>query len=413
MSEKGLQKYNLWRSRTSDAWGFKITTVDSQTFITAVYNDTPAEKAGVALNDVIVTINKIPCYNMSHEYVYHVIRNVDHDMSLVTRKATPQDLQAVGDLTKERMLPYFLKIYKNYFFVKFVVVICCYSIKEHEIITADVGFSSSKGINETKRKSKSMEGNRELRHKDEKNGKESIYPGLKLKNRILSTVDADENHSNKHRRHDSVGKGEGKEDLIPNQHEEKRKLSSNTIPPNVPKEAIEKESKSHKRLTRTLENNLVNNIEEDGIRQARTRTEGINHREDKIEKNRESRVVSREYNSPKTKRETFTGQKESATRLGSAVEKRNSIKIESNSYKKSEITTGKKPQMIKSKSTVGFDTTEPDHVEKEDAEAVSEMKRPFPSMIEIRANLQAGKRRTLLLSRGDSFEDRVDLLNNL
>lgn len=61
MSVGELQKYKLWRARTSDAWGFKITTCDNKTFITGVYTDTPAEKAGVALNEIIVTINRTPC----------------------------------------------------------------------------------------------------------------------------------------------------------------------------------------------------------------------------------------------------------------------------------------------------------------------------------------------------------------
>lgn len=267
----------------------------------------------------------------------------------------------------------------------------------------DVITSPSKGSNENKRKSKSTERNRELRHKVEENGKQSSYPDLKMKNRISSTVDANDNHSNKNRRHYSVGKGGSREDPVSNHREERRKINSKTLSPNVPVEVIRKESKSHRRLTRTRGNNLVSDIE----------AERVNHREDKNEKNRESRVVNREDNSSITMRETLTKQRESATRLFTGVEAMNSVKIESNGVRKSELRTGKTPQLIKSKSTVGFDTNEPGHVEQEDAEAVSEMKRSFPSMVEIRANLQAGKRRTLLLSRGDSFEDRVDLLNNL
>lgn len=61
MTEGDLIKYKLWRARTCDPWGFKITTIDKKTYITAIFNDTPAEKAGVGLNEVMVTVNRVPC----------------------------------------------------------------------------------------------------------------------------------------------------------------------------------------------------------------------------------------------------------------------------------------------------------------------------------------------------------------
>ncbi|VDL17797.1 unnamed protein product [Hymenolepis diminuta] len=350
-----LQKYKLWRARTSDAWGFKITTCDNKTFITGVYTDTPAEKAGVALNEIILTINRTPCDNVPHEYVYHVIRKIDNNMSLVTRKATPEEVQMVNVMARERY---------------------------YEDGTADRDISSSKENIETERKPKSAETNGELGHKDEEKRKESNFPHSKKKNRNSSAVVANENHSNKHRHHDRDGKGE------------------------YNKEDIQKASDSHKRPTRTLENYHVNGVEED-----------------RKEKSRKSRVVDKEDKSPRQRRESHTTYRQSTTKPVSGVETAKPAKIESDDDRKSEVrmrktsevfpSERKTAQVTKSKSTIGLDTTESDYTEREDAEAVKEDKKSFPSVGEIRANLQAGKRRTLLLSRGDSFEERVDLLNNL
>lgn len=224
--------------------------------------------------------------------------------------------------------------------------------------------------------------NGELRHKDEEKRKELNLPHSKQKNRNSSAVVANENHSNKHRHRDRDGKGE------------------------CNKEDIQKASDSHKRPTGTLENNHVTDVEED-----------------RKEKNRKSRVVNKEDKSPRQREESHTTYRQSTTKPVSGVETAKPAEIESSDVKKSAVrmrktsaafpSERKAAQVTKSKSTVGFDTTEPDHAEREDAEAVKEEKRSFPSMVEIRANLQAGKRRALLLSRGDSFEDRVDLLNNL
>ncbi|KAM3175075.1 hypothetical protein ACTXT7_009259 [Hymenolepis weldensis] len=372
MSVGELQKYKLRRAQTSDAWGFKITTCDNKTFITGVYTGTPAEKAGVALNEIIVTINRTPCDKVPHEYVYHVIRKIDHNMSLVTRKATPEEVQ----------------------------------------------MSSSKENIETERKSKSRETNGELRHKDEEKREESNFPNSKQKNRNSSAVVANENHSNKHRHHDSDGKGGCNKDTKLNHCEEKREVSLKILSSNGLKEDIQKASDSHKRSTKTLENNRVNDVEED-----RKHKTYESNGEDRKEKNRKSRVVNKEDKSPRERGESHTTNRQSTTKPVGGVETAKPAKIESNDDKKSDVrmrktstvfpSERKTAQVIRSKSTVGFDTTEPDHAEREDAEAVKEVKRSFPSVIEIRANLQAGKRRALLLSRGDSFEERVDLLNNL
>lgn len=61
MSGVDLPKYELYREQSSDPWGFKITTYDNHTFITGVFEHTPAAKAGVRINDIIVTINRVPC----------------------------------------------------------------------------------------------------------------------------------------------------------------------------------------------------------------------------------------------------------------------------------------------------------------------------------------------------------------
>lgn len=45
--------------------------------------------------------------NVPHEYVYHVIRKIDNNMSLVTRKATPEEVQMVNVMARERMFAYF------------------------------------------------------------------------------------------------------------------------------------------------------------------------------------------------------------------------------------------------------------------------------------------------------------------
>lgn len=61
MSEGELKKYKLKRVRSSDSWGFKITTCSNKTFITDVFDGTPAGNAGLGLNEIIVSINKVPC----------------------------------------------------------------------------------------------------------------------------------------------------------------------------------------------------------------------------------------------------------------------------------------------------------------------------------------------------------------
>ncbi|VDM17179.1 unnamed protein product [Hydatigera taeniaeformis] len=54
-------RYELYRGRGSDQWGFKITTLDNHTYITGVYECTPAAKAGLKINEIVVTINRVPC----------------------------------------------------------------------------------------------------------------------------------------------------------------------------------------------------------------------------------------------------------------------------------------------------------------------------------------------------------------
>uniref|UniRef100_A0A5K3EZN9 PDZ domain-containing protein n=1 Tax=Mesocestoides corti TaxID=53468 RepID=A0A5K3EZN9_MESCO len=101
MSDSEKFKYKLYRKRTSDPWGFKITTLNNQTYITGVFEDTPASKAGVEINEIIVSINRVPCWDVSHDHIFHVIRKVDHSMVLVTRKPRSDEEQHADRLSEK------------------------------------------------------------------------------------------------------------------------------------------------------------------------------------------------------------------------------------------------------------------------------------------------------------------------
>ena len=60
-----LTKYKLRRVHSSDEWGFKITTYDHQTYVTGVYPNTPAAKAGLKINEIIMTVNRVPVGKVS------------------------------------------------------------------------------------------------------------------------------------------------------------------------------------------------------------------------------------------------------------------------------------------------------------------------------------------------------------
>lgn len=185
-------------------------------------------------------------------------------------------------------------------------------------------------------------------------------------------------------------------------HEEKPLANSKTLPPKG------KEGKKDERKLRTLPKDGINGVQErKDYKSSRNIDESNNYQASKKEKARESLAVKSDNDYAEIRMDSPEKPKEFV---------KNHENSESKAAKNSEVKMrkNKEPhQMIKSKSTVGFDTNEPNHAEKDDVQAKNEMNRSFPSMMEIRANLQAGKRRTLLLNRGDSLEDRVDMLNNL
>lgn len=54
--------YQLKRRQKTDPWGFKITTIDGEkTFITGVFENTPAAKAGVEIDEIILSVNNKSC----------------------------------------------------------------------------------------------------------------------------------------------------------------------------------------------------------------------------------------------------------------------------------------------------------------------------------------------------------------
>ncbi|KAL5108778.1 hypothetical protein TcWFU_003811 [Taenia crassiceps] len=95
-----LRKYEIRRDRNSDPWGFKITTFDNHTFITGVFEHTPAAKAGVEISDVIVTIDNVPCENNSHDEICRVIQKANCHMTLVTRRPRNDEANKFEEITR-------------------------------------------------------------------------------------------------------------------------------------------------------------------------------------------------------------------------------------------------------------------------------------------------------------------------
>ncbi|KAH9284240.1 hypothetical protein ECG_02570 [Echinococcus granulosus] len=99
-----LGRYELRRDRNSDRWGFKITTCGNLTYITGVYENTPAARAGVGLNTIMVKINGIPCENVSHDQICQAIQKADRYMTLVTRRPCSDDVGKVNENTRHMAL---------------------------------------------------------------------------------------------------------------------------------------------------------------------------------------------------------------------------------------------------------------------------------------------------------------------
>ncbi|KAL5969447.1 hypothetical protein TSMEX_002819 [Taenia solium] len=100
MGRGDLSKYELYKNQVSDQWGFKITTYDCHTFITGVFEHTPAAKAGVGINDVIVSINHVPCENISHDKICQVIQQANCHMVLVTRRPRSDEASEFVEITR-------------------------------------------------------------------------------------------------------------------------------------------------------------------------------------------------------------------------------------------------------------------------------------------------------------------------
>ncbi|KAM7535124.1 hypothetical protein Aperf_G00000104617 [Anoplocephala perfoliata] len=406
--------YKLWRAHTRDPWGFKITTIDNKTYITAVFDDTPAKKAGVGLNEVMLTINRVPCDNMSHDYVSHVISKVDHDMVLVTRKPTNAEAHYVAEITRD--VP----------------------------ITVDGHSPSSKHNVKNKQKSKPTENKGDSGYKNEEKYVESFSSNSKRKDKAPSVVVASESYLSK-RRHLVEDIELDNDDEVKNiklKHcEETHKVNSRTLPSDgVKKEirdAAHKDNKGHERKSKTLDYKEVNGGERE-IKREKERPQSFgrgdgdyNHREEKRRKNRESRVMDsnkdgRTDKPAKGSEESRSPHKEPITERVSSVKVDKTDKSEPRREKKEALAKHKSVaiadsdkkthHLTKSKSSAELNSkgrNKTNHLDEDDSAAVKEMKKSFPSMVEIRSNLQAGKRRTLLLNNGDTFEKRVAMLNDL
>ncbi len=69
--------YELKRRHTTDPWGFKITTLDgNKTYITDIFENTPAFKAGVQINEIILSINQVPCGEFAYIFNLNVLSSI-------------------------------------------------------------------------------------------------------------------------------------------------------------------------------------------------------------------------------------------------------------------------------------------------------------------------------------------------
>ncbi|KAL7060825.1 hypothetical protein AAHC03_010165 [Spirometra sp. Aus1] len=94
-------KYVLRRPNTDTLWGLIITTLDdSITFVAEVYKKSPADQAGLKPNDVVLAINGESCENRTHEDICKVIEKSDLKLKIITRASTDDEKMALENSQK-------------------------------------------------------------------------------------------------------------------------------------------------------------------------------------------------------------------------------------------------------------------------------------------------------------------------
>nr|VZI40558.1 unnamed protein product [Spirometra erinaceieuropaei] len=94
-------KYVLRRPNTDTLWGLIITTLDdSITFVAEVYKKSPADQAGLKPNDVVLAINGESCENRTHEDICKVIEKSELKLKVLTRESTDDEKMALKNSQK-------------------------------------------------------------------------------------------------------------------------------------------------------------------------------------------------------------------------------------------------------------------------------------------------------------------------